>query len=553
MNESRKQLIGHFLSRNRWIVILAMVAALLNSLLNVVLPLSIGKFFDLAFQDNSAKGKLIERTGLHIEDLSSFFMFFFLIVIMRGIFGFIELYLMEIIEENFTFYLRKKLFEKQLSHTQYSFQSKPVSKYLLRYSSDMSAIRNYLTKGHLKFISDSAFLIFALLMLAQLNSTLTMVVFITLLASALIIIFFTRIQNNANDNRQNSRASFLQFVESRLSSFFTIKVFNREAPESQQFEKRSRSLRSSNLKYALYTSLIQSFLPLAFFTAIGIVLIESIPQNTLSTTEVSGYLLVFILIMLYMQSVFKRLMRVPSILSQGRMSLDNLTQILNLPSEKKRTDTEEEFIGNISMKHLYFGFEQNPKLLVDFNAEFPFGQITCVTGTAGSGKSTLLKLMTGFYTAERGQIYLDDKNLNDIAPHIIRKNISVVSNEAPLLGKTVFRAISYSRKEEKRQSAKDMLTKLGIRLKEDPDENLDFAIGIDSNQISGQTKIMLQFARAFLTRKKILLLDEPFSNLDQNGIDTISAQLLSLKSKRTIIILSSTIPNSLKIDNVINL
>ena len=120
-----------------------------------------------------------------------------------------------------------------------------------------------------------------------------------------------------------------------------------------------------------------------------------------------------------------------------------------------------------------------------------------------------------------------------------------------MLGGTVFKAISYNTSEEKREKAIAMLQRLKIQLSENENDNLDFKLEDGGKNISSGERTMLQFARALLTRKQILLLDEPFRNLDETSVAVMVERLNKLKDKRTIILVSDQVPSCLLVDQII--
>jgi len=72
-----RNLIVKFFSRNKTLVLLTFVACITGSLLNVLLPLSIGKFYELLFQEGSTKGKLFDTLRISVDSIPSFFHFSF--------------------------------------------------------------------------------------------------------------------------------------------------------------------------------------------------------------------------------------------------------------------------------------------------------------------------------------------------------------------------------------------------------------------------------------------------------------------------------------------
>jgi len=141
----------------------------------------------------------------------------------------------------------------------------------------------------------------------------------------------------------------------------------------------------------------------------------------------------------------------------------------------------------------------------------------------------MFKLITRLYHCEKGEILIDDFNIESYNRLLLRKNITIVSDEFPLIGKTVFETISYSRKPEKRLPAFNMLKKLGYVKEFDTESVLDEPIFENGKNISNSQRKILMLARAFLTNKKIILLDEPFQGLDDILVQRIFTILEELK------------------------
>ena len=179
--------------------------------------------------------------------------------------------------------------------------------------------------------------------------------------------------------------------------------------------------------------------------------------------------------------------------------------------------------------------------------------ITRISGSQHSGKSTLFKLLLGIYPSSSGIIYLDGIELNTDNVFYFRKNITIVSDEYPLLGKTVFEAVSYSRKEEKREKALKVISDVGLFNDLAPDDKLDYPLTLAGGNISSVQRRQLLFVRSILTRKKVILLDEPFTGMDANTKRHIVEMLNDLKRKRNIIIVSEEWPDGLLMDQQVEM
>ncbi len=554
MKLTREKMIRQFVTSNKLVVSLTLISSFISSLSSVLLPLSIGIYYQVVLQNDSGKSQILQSLGLNITTLQDFFLFFASLTAVKGVMAWSENVGLRVIEERFTHDIRRLLFHSQMNHTLSAFHSKQTGKYVLRYSSDMMGIQYYLSKGVIKSISDFAFLLVAFGLLFQINQTLTLALMIIFLSGAIIMLLLAKFQELPNENRRSTRSSLISFIEQRLHAFATIKVFNRAHPEEMKFDKRNDKFYRSAIDFHLISAINKSLPQVIFFAAIGILLYLALPNG--ENQAIDGSLLVFILMLLYLQSVYKRLLRVPSIINAGSTAFTNLLSLLNLEHEYMHSHIQaNELKRNIEIKFedVCFQFNENKNLIEHLSADFKTGLIHRIVGPSGSGKSTILKLMMKLYTPTKGVIRLGSHSLNDIGAHDLRKFMSGVSDEFPLLGKTIFEAISYSRKEAKKEVAAELVERLGLCPSGQGLTYLERKIKTYGSDLSSGERRMLQFARAVLTRKPILLLDEPFLGLNGFSEAILCAEIHNMKSTHLIILVANNLPERINVEQTITL
>ncbi|MBA2407975.1 MAG: ABC transporter ATP-binding protein [Chitinophagales bacterium] len=532
------------------------LANLISSLLNVLIPLSIGRFYQLVLHDNSVKGKLFNALHISLQSVSEFFLFFVLIIITKSFITFVENFFAGVIGERFSRDLRELLFRTQLSQSVAINQIKPTGKYLLRYSGDLLFIQNFITKGVIQFTGDVMFMIAAVAVLLFINTLLTFIMIACIIVACTIIILLNKKVKVATLNRRNQRSTLLGFVANRMQAFFSIKSFNREIPEEIQYNKKSGRLYDFGISYLKVYSLVQALLPLFMFGTLTALLYFVNVQSEVKPYGIHrSEVLDFVLLFLYMQAVIRRILRVNLVWNMGNVSFTKLLRILNFPAEPK---AEEPEIGEVSGRILFqnvsfqYGNSKQP-ILKNLSFTIEPNTITLIKGKQGSGKSTIIKMILAIYQCTSGKIFLDQYDYDLIAPNTVRRQAVVVSDEAPLIGNTVFRAISYSRADEKRARAAQWLERLNFHVAETEAENLDYHLDDFGKNLSAGQRKQLMFARALITRKKILLLDEAFDDLDEDTKKVIVDRINKQKSKRTIIVAANNLPSELKIDLVIDL
>lgn len=151
-------------------------------------------------------------------------------------------------------------------------------------------------------------------------------------------------------------------------------------------------------------------------------------------------------------------------------------------------------------------------------------EIICILGPSGCGKTTILQSIGGFIEIDNGEIILDDKNIENIGPE--EREIATVFQSYGLFPhKTVIENIIYGLKfrKYKRKDAlvegKKMLEVLNLRGYENK----------KVTELSGGEQQRVALGRALIVKPKLLLLDEPFSNLDTKLRVTMREELLRIR------------------------
>ena len=169
---------------------------------------------------------------------------------------------------------------------------------------------------------------------------------------------------------------------------------------------------------------------------------------------------------------------------------------------------------------------------------FP-GKCILLTGKNGSGKTTLLKIIAGLEIPEKAEIELSGKSRcwKKVMP-IIRKEIIYLHQQAFLFSGTVESNVAYGlrftslTREQRRESLKKALEWSG----------LTELAKQQANTLSGGVQQRVAFTRAWILKPKVLLLDEPVSNMDQESREQAYLLMQRMKSAGMSIVITSHVP-----------
>jgi spermidine/putrescine ABC transporter ATP-binding subunit len=154
------------------------------------------------------------------------------------------------------------------------------------------------------------------------------------------------------------------------------------------------------------------------------------------------------------------------------------------------------------------------------------GELFTLLGPSGCGKTTLLRLIAGFYAPDEGEVRFDERRVNEMPPH--ERGIGMVfQNYALWPHMTVFGNVGYGLKLQKIERATVARRVEGVL------EKVKLA-GLGDRypgQLSGGQQQRVALARALVLNPKILLLDEPLSNLDAKVRVQVRAEIRKLQKE----------------------
>lgn len=189
-------------------------------------------------------------------------------------------------------------------------------------------------------------------------------------------------------------------------------------------------------------------------------------------------------------------------------------------------------IRNLSFSHL-----ADRALFEDFSLQMNAGQIVALAGESGCGKSTLLNLIYGLLDAQKGEIHFEGQPIlgpkNNLVPG--EANMKLVAQHYDLMpyatvAENVGKFISNINLTNKKQRIQDLLHVVGLE---------EYA-GTLPKYLSGGQQQRVAIARALSVLPKLLLLDEPFSNLDYSRKMDLRERLFRYATENNIALLIST-------------
>ncbi|PPR47777.1 MAG: Fe(3+) ions import ATP-binding protein FbpC [Alphaproteobacteria bacterium MarineAlpha5_Bin9] len=181
-------------------------------------------------------------------------------------------------------------------------------------------------------------------------------------------------------------------------------------------------------------------------------------------------------------------------------------------------------MSTLKIKNLNHKIKDN-NILQNIHLETKDDKITCILGPSGSGKTTLLKLIAGLESAQEGEIYINDKLVSSSSIHVNteKRNIGFLFQDFALFPHlTIKENLKFAINSKNANLEINEILKL-IKLTN--------SLQKYPHELSGGEQQRVALARSIISKPQLLLLDEPFSNLDLNLKEEIRDDTLHLLQK----------------------
>ena len=206
--------------------------------------------------------------------------------------------------------------------------------------------------------------------------------------------------------------------------------------------------------------------------------------------------------------------------------------------------------GKFEFKSVHFGYKKNEVLK---GASFTVNpdETVAFVGKTGSGKTTIFNLLCKMYEVDKGEILIDDVNINELDKNTIRGNITVISQSPYIFNMSIKENLKLVKPNLTNKEMKDALkTACLYDFVESLPDKYDTILGENGITLSGGQKQRLAIARALIQKTEIILFDEATSALDNETQEKITKAINNMKKEYTIMIIAhrlSTIINADKI------
>lgn len=383
------------------------------------------------------------------------------------------------------------------------------------------------------------------------SPSLSLVVFVLLPISALIIGRIGKSLKGTALKGQKKLGLILSVMEETLGGLRIIKAFNAE----DKMNNRFLSLNSfySRIMTKMYRRQYLASPISEFMGTLVVVIIMWYGGSMVLSGNISlssqgfiGYLAVFSQIINPAKSFSQAWYNIQKGMASAER-IDEIMQADNQIFESPEAASKKDFLSDIRFNQVSFKYEDT-YVLDNINLNIEKGQRIAFVGQSGAGKSTLVDLIPRFYDVSEGEIAIDGIPIKSLRIKDIRSLIGYVNQEPILFNDTFFNNIAFGKTNVSEEAVME-----AARIANAHEFIISTPLGYHTNigerggKLSGGQRQRISIARAVLQNPPILILDEATSSLDTESEKLVQEALHNIMQNRTSIVIAhrlSTIVNA---------
>jgi ATP-binding cassette subfamily B protein len=205
--------------------------------------------------------------------------------------------------------------------------------------------------------------------------------------------------------------------------------------------------------------------------------------------------------------------------------------------------------GDLKFLNVSFGYTEDREVLKNINFHIRPGQTMAIVGHTGSGKTSIISLINRLYHVQKGEILIDDRNIEEYTLDRLRSEIGVVLQDVFLFSGSIYDNVTLRNTDISREEVIKAAQLIGIHdfIMQLPG-NYDYNVMERGSTLSMGQRQLLSFIRALLYDPSILILDEATSSVDTESEQLIQHAIDKLISGRTNIIIAHRLSTIRKAD-----
>ena len=467
-------------------------------------------------------------------------------------------YLTSYLSSDFSYNIRKKIFNKVCNFGRTEIKKFKTSSLITRTTNDVTQIEMFLSMGLQLLIKSPIMAIWAISKIINKNLTWSILVggCVLILLITIFIIFLLvfpkfEIVQKLIDKVNNT-------IGENLTGIRVVRAFNAEKFTEDKFNNINEELTSTQLFVGKCFSVMSPIMNLVMHSLtlgiyfIGAIIIEK--ASMIDKISLFSDMVVFSSYGMQVIASFLMLAFMLIVLPRANVSAKRIMEVIESDISIKDTNNKikESDINSIEFKNVSFKYpDSNEYLLKDISFKASSGETVAFIGSTGSGKSSLINLIPRFYDVTEGKILINGVNVKDYKLKDLREKIGYISQKAVMFNGSVKDNITFGSKTYDEKKLNDAIKISQSDFVKKMDKGINSHIAFDGTNISGGQKQRLSIARAIYKDPEIYIFDDSFSALDYKTDYKLREELKKYTEKSIKLIVAQRIGTIINADKIV--
>ncbi len=486
-------------------------------------------------------------------------LFFFIILMLVALivevfFQLVFIYISNWLGQHIIRDIREKLFKHMMHFKMAYFDKSSVGRLVTRVVSDSETISSFFGQGLFMIVSDLLKMIVVAIVMVWMNWKLSLITFAVLPVLIYATKIFQMAIKSAYQEVRIQVANLNGFVQERIVGMNIVQLFGREETEYQKFIEINEKHKKAHIRTVWYYSVFFPIAEILSSVAIGLLVwyggLRAVVDSSITVGQIIGFITMAEMLYRPLRQIADKF----NTLQMGLVAANRVFEVMDTESNLKRIGNviATELKGNIAFKNVHFSYVPGEEVLKGINFDVKQGERIAIVGATGSGKSTIISLLNRFYEIDKGEICLDNQNIEDFTIESLRDQIAVVLQDVFLFSDDIYNNITLKNSEISLQQVIDAAKQIGIH-----DFIMSLPGGYDYNvkergaMLSSGQRQLIAFLRAYVSNPAILILDEATSSIDSHSEKLIQFATDKITQNRTSIIIAHRLATVKKVDKII--
>ncbi len=450
--------------------------------------------------------------------------------------------------------LRQDLFEKTIYLSSDVIDKITLPSLISRLTSDSYNILSFMQSSQTLGVRAPILLLGGFIVTFSMDRGMAMILAVMAPLIIAIVVFISRKGIPLYTTVQKKLDEVVRIMRENISGIRVIKALGKEKREIHHFEMADKDMEKSEIKagftMALPTSIVKVFMNIGLVLVVIIGAVR-VSEGTMKPGVILAFLSYFQMIMMGVLTLNRFFLMMSKANASSMRIKDTMDSISSLSITEEESGNEKAKEGYIVFDDVSFSYNGSSNAVSHISFSLERGKTLGIIGGTGSGKSTIINLMMRFYDPQKGNIFVDGKNIKSYELPSLRRHFGVVFQNDFIFHDTISSNIKMGRNISDEDMKKAAENAMAAEFIERYEEGYEHYSAIHGAAFSGGQKQRLLISRALSGDSPVIVLDDSSSALDYRTDSMVRKNILSNHKSSSLVIVAERVSAVMNADEIL--